>query len=506
MAQPVKRQTWCNLDVFGLLNGYTTWDDQYRSLKYVRKPYENNLEFRDRISKGHYNLPDVSKQGLLNALCNEFNLDTYNVLKKSIFQLSYNPIPSGSNTTQDISGFYKNLSGEWISIGPQIWGDNYESSKELKNGFIVWQEDRFSTISGYKNFSYSKVAEVFRELDDNTELKFIYYVEGVDSNNNKSLIQYTDMNSQTDILDTRFTYKKAFADTDLSKNIVIYTLNDIPSDIKDSIYYDEKTGMAKEFLYNLKTYIDKKFKHTWDKITTNSCIWDIHKSYGSGHIPNFYDSIVPFNFDSSLNQYSGYIGGIESLSYSLYPTEIIESGENNLWYLKIYPGKFYIDGTSFYYFENPQVSYLNFTKVDEGINSGYYKAEIPSGLQRGMYTILAKSGYYENGVISGVFEDHSYYTGIDGDNMWSNILGRVPYFEPKMGQDFNLKIGNYSLNFYNNSVYTNIPLGYEKLMLIWDKILIPSGTLLTYDLNPLNEQNLTFEKFFLYLSLNPNGE
>lgn len=513
MAKPIKKQTWSNLDVFGLLNGLAIWDEQYKNLKYVRKPYDTNLDSKDRILNEHFYKSDITKQGLINALCNEFDLEPYNVSKKTVFELSFNPIPTGGLGFEDVSGFYKNSNGDWISIGPQLWGENYDAAQITKNGFLVWQNNRFATISGIKNFSYSNLVEVFREFPDNTELKFVYYVEGVDPNNNRILMQYTDMNDQGNPNDTRFTYRKdSSQNSQLDSDIVIYTLNDIPTEIKDSIYYDPKTGMAREFLYDLKKYIDKKFKHTWDKITNNSCIWDIHKSYGSGHIPSFYDAIAPYNFDNCGIRYSGFLGGVESLSYSLYPSELTESGDSNAWYLKIYPGKFYIDGISFYWLENPQVTGLDFTLVTNGDFSGCYEVALPSGLERGMYTILAKSGFYGPGYcnsprdefLPNVYEDHSYHIGIDGDSFWSNILEKIPNLNAQKGFDFPIQIGQYTIDYKNKKIYSKIPSQFNKMTLVWDKTLVPSGTFLEYDLNPLNDTNLTFEKFFLYLAINSN--
>lgn len=509
MAQPIKKQSWSNIDVFGLLNGLSIWDEQYKNLRYVRTPYENNIEMRDKINAYHQNIPGINKQGLLNALCNEFSLNPYNVTNKTIFELSYTPIPSGNINISDVSGFYKDSNDEWVSIGPQIWGNTYESAKISKNGFIVWQNENFSNISGYKNFSYSTIVEVFREFDDNTELKFIYYVQGKNVYNETILMQYTDMNNPEDVNDNRFTYRKNTEnEVDISGNIVLYTLNDIPTSIKDSVYYNKYTNKPYEFLYNLKRYIDKKFKHTWDKITDNSCIWDIHKNYGSGHIPQFYDALAPYNSDNSTIQYSGFIGGIESLSYSLYQSDFIEqAGTSEEWYLKLYPGKFYIDGIPFYYMENPQTSNLDFTLISTGDLSGCYETTIPIGLSRGMYTILSKSGYYDgekDEYLNNVYETYSYHIGEDGDKIWSNILSRVSYLTNQMGYNQELTIGTYCLDFYQNKIYTNIPSGYTQLTLIWDNVLTPSGTNLVYDLNPLNDQNLTFEKFFLYLTLDPN--
>jgi len=130
MAQPIRKQTWGNIDVFALLNGLSTWDSQYKTLLYVRKPFESNLSLRDRILHSHDYPSDITKQGIVNAINTEFNLDPYNVTKKTIFELSYNPIPSGVPYTEDISGYYKNNSGNWLSIGPQIWPEDYFEAKK----------------------------------------------------------------------------------------------------------------------------------------------------------------------------------------------------------------------------------------------------------------------------------------------------------------------------------------------------------------------------------------
>lgn len=509
MAQPIKKQIWSNLDAFALLNGISTWDDQYKRLLYARRPYENNLDVRDNIYRSNDNRPDITQQGLINALCNEFNITPYNILNKKIFYLSYYPVPSGNINIQDISGYYKTSSGTWNSLGPQIWNENYLNAKQNKIGFIVWQQDKYCNIPNYKNFNYSNIVEVFEELDDKTELKFEYYVEIIDDLSNKFLRRFTDMNNQTDSNDNRFIYRKSEDSFNLNEDILVYTLSDIPEQVK-SLYYQDDKNYPTQFYYDLRTYIDSQFKHTWNKIVDNSCIWDIHKGYGSGQISSFYDALAPNNNYQNYLSYTGYIGGIESLSYSLYQSDFLEISGSQAWYLKLYPGKFYLDGIAFYYFENPQVSQLDLSHIGNGI----YYANMPSGLERGMHTIATKSGYYDtyycnasqDEYLSGVYEDYTYYTGLDGNNMWSNIYRRRPCLSGYQGVDIQLEMGQYKIDFNSSGIYFCLPSinGYEKATFIYDNVITPSGSNLYYDLNPLHEQNLNLEKFFMYMTIAPN--
>ncbi|MCK9428851.1 MAG: hypothetical protein M0R17_02420 [Candidatus Omnitrophica bacterium] len=506
--KPIKKQVWDNMSVFALLNGISIWNENYQSLKYVRKPYETNLDVRDNVLKSHDYKTDITQQGLINSIYNELDLIPYNVLKKSIFYLSYNPVPSGNIEVQDISGFYKTSSGTWNSIGPQIWSDNYFIAKQNKIGFIVWEDIKFNNISNIKNYTYSNVVEVFREFNDKTELKFEYYIQVKDSYDNINLIRYTDMNCQTDSNDIRYTYRfPTVSGLNLDGDIFCYTLGDIPSQIKH-LYMDDN-NYPTQLYYDLKNYLDNKYKHRWDKITNNSCIWDINKNYGSGQINSFYDALAPENHFSSSITHTGYYGGIESLSYSLHQSDFLEISGNQSWYLKLYPGKFYIDGIPFYYFENPQVSQLDLI-----LSGNLYYSSIPSGLSRGMYTIASKSGYYDtyycnnsrDEFLSGVYEDYSYRTGFDGNKSWGDIYRKRPNINNNIGFQIDLDYGQYKIDFDNNLIYFNLPniTDYNKVTFVWDNLLVPSGSILYYDLNPLNEQNLSLEKFFMYLSLVPN--
>lgn len=510
--KPIKKQTWNNIDVFSLYAGNAIWDENYRTLYYTRKPFETPLDVKNNIFKNYDNPSDSSKQGLINALCNEFEVVPYNTESKTVFELTYNPIPSGYQYQQDISGFYMSSSGIWETLGNQIWSENYFKAKKDKTGFIVWQNDRFSNVQGYKNFSYSNTVEVITSLPDKTQLKFEYYINSVDEYNNYSLTRFTDINNFQDPNDDRFLYRKPYH-TNLSTDIIAYNLNDIPSGLT-YLYYD-KNNYPTEFLYGLHRYIDIKFNHKWNTITNKSCIWDIDKNYGSGHIPSFYDAIAPTNKFNSIINYTGLGGGVEPLSYSLYSSKFLAISGNNYdnWYLNIYPGKFYIDGIPFYFFQNKQVSQLTLTKLYSGTYSGYLYSNVPSGFSRGMYSIAANSGYYDtyycnferDNYLSGIYEDYDYAKSIDGNCYWTNIYQKKPFYTSYTGPKTYLDFGQYTIDYTSGIIYFNIPDSYNKVTFIWDNIITPTGSYLCYDLNPINEQNINLDKFFMYLSLTANG-
>lgn len=489
MNKPIKQQSWSRIDVLGLLNGISIWDDQYRELKYVRRPFDSSIDMRAKILNKHDNPVSTTKQGLINALSNEFGFQTYNVTDKKTFELTYNPTVSGGATTQDVLGYYKIPGSDTWNTLTQVWSDTYYQSKESKTGFIVWQNDKISSDFSEKNFTYSNLVEVLEDIPDMSELKFIYYLVSYDEENKAYLLSFTDINNPNNPNDTTYTYRKKVSSPSLS-GIVAYTLDDIPENIYSGLYFSSN-GKPKELLYTIKNYINKKFKHTWGKITDRECIWNVHKLYGSGHIPHFYDAETPDNSSQYSGYYSGYFGGIEELSDTLYPAEIIEQDEDaQQWYLKIYPGKLHVDGIPYYFFENPQIAHLD-------LSSG--EATLPSGLTRGMYTILAKSGYYDNpynGVrasyLSGVYEDYNYPLGDAGEVYWTHIYRHKPYLETTV-----LREGEYNIDFSNQKIYAN---EVNDAIIIWEQVLEPSGIMLKYDLNPLNDQNLSFEKFFLFLT------
>jgi hypothetical protein len=500
MATPIKRQRWTNIDGIGLLNGLGIWDSQYRNLKYVRKPFDTPIDLKSRILRELENPTDTTQQGLLNGLCNEFNLDPYNLQKKTIFELTYPPVPSGDSSVQDV-WVYVNTSGIWHEILPQVWSDGYTVAKENGYGFTVWQNDRYNTIDGLKNFRYSQIIEVHDDqIPDNSKLKFVYYINTIDENFNSARQLYTDMDHPDDPLDIRFTYRIP-QDTG---PIRVYTLDDIPEDLKYEYYFDESTGEAKDFLYTIKNHIDRKYKHKWGEFVDNECIWDIAKYYGQGHIPSFYDAEVPPRYYGNILD-SGYLatanthtGGIESYSNALYFAGIEEDDSTvSKWNPRIYPGRFYLAGIPFYLFENCQTTNLNFT-------SGV--ASLPSGLCRQHHVIMAQSGYYEtawNDVYAyfdgKIYEDYSYPTGPDSITYYGYIFRNRPYVQTATGYELTLNYGEYAIDFDSNQIL--VGSGISDVIIIWDQIDVPSGILIDHDLNPMNEQYLTLDKYFMYFTL-----
>ena len=501
MPKPIKRQRWSNIDVFGLINGISTWDPQYRTLLYVRGSSDTTLDLRSKIFRNHNNPPGITKQGLLHGISNEFGLDVYNVESTNTFQLTNIPFPSGDIDTQDIWVEYRevNSTGSWTSIYPQVWGQTYQENKDNKKGFIVWQNEKYINISGVKNFTYSTSLEVLEDLPDNQELRITYWVRGTDQDNNLVLKKFTDVDNSEDPYFRYFIYRKP-TEIDVASGATVYTLNDIPTGLY-SRYYDTN-GVPLEQLYTLKEYINSKYQHTWGTMGDATVIWDVHKQYGSGNIPHFFDVAAPQNelycqvfAKESGYYYSGFIGGIEDLSQSLYLDQIVESGEAYNWYFTLYPGRFYLDGTPFYMFENPGTANLTFV-------SG--QADIPSGLQRGAHVILAKSGYYElayasaDPYLSGyIFEDHTYPVGEGGDEVWSYIYRRKGFVPSGIGYEIDLLLGEYNIDFQNGKI--NASLLDTDATIIWENSLIPSGRLIKYDINPLNNSLFSQQKFFIYL-------
>jgi len=468
MAKVTKKQVWSNIDAFGLLNGISVWDEQYKNLKYVRKPFDTTHDIRKKIYNLHDNKVDTTYQGIVNGLSIEFDYEPYNVYDKHIFLLSYEPNVYNSINEQDVFVYYKlQNSDDWNELTPQTW--NVSAS-----GFMVWQKSHYNNLST-KNFIYSNILQIFSDLPDLTEIKVKYKIY-IDTEDGKKLVDFTDVNS---INEDRLTYrKKTF--NNINDSIQVYNLTNIPSGIYSQYY---KNGIPTDFTYKLKNYISSKFKHKWGEFNDSSCIWDINKYYGSGHLPSYYDAYDPID--------SGYLGGIESSSTCLYPYEIIET-DNQVFNLKMYPGKFYISGIPFYMFENPRVSNLVFFNGS---------CNIPSGLSRTMHTILSPSDFYnstQDEYLNGhVYEDYIYPTGINQIKI-NDILRRRPYLNNNNSElDISLASGEYSIDFSAGKIYAS---GINNGVLIWDNSLINSGFIVPFNVNPSLYSNIN-SSFFIYLNI-----
>lgn len=501
--KPKQIQKWSQADIFGLVNGISTWDSQYKQLQYVRSPGETILELRDKIFRMHDNPPGTDKQGLINGISNELNLTVYNTKHKSIFELTRIPVPVGSINTQDIFCYYKQPDETDWTLLTQVWSENYSYYDSIHDGFIVWEDSHYNIRTDIKNFNYSQVLEILRVLENNTQIKVIYYVESYDIDRNRQIYQFTDINNPSDKNDIKFTYN-ASETPNISGQVIAYTLNNIPDDL--SSYYYNSDNSATELLYSIKDTVDSKFRHKWKDLKNNSSIWDVHKNYGSGHLPTFYDSTSPIINSNAIvscysdNDNSNYLtGGLEYIADSLYLKELQESYVSNTyhWYPILQPGKFYIDGIPFYLFQDESKEYLTFSNG---------QATLPTDVQRGTHVILAKSGFYDEScfteeeadpVLSGIYEDYSYPTGSNGSAAWGNIYHRKANLST-INQDLNLDYGDYTIDFDNSLIYGS---GIIDAEIIYDNSLIPSGRLIEEDLNPMNDVNRTFRSYFMFLSL-----
>ena len=503
MSKPIRKQRWSNIDGIGLLNGLGIWDAQYKELKYIRRPFDSPIDLKNRILRENENKTDTTQQGLLNGLCNEINLDSYNLQKKTIFELTNAPSPSGSEGVQDIRAYF-NSSGVWYEVIPQVWASGYVEAKNESYGFTVWQNDRFNTVPEIKNFRYSTIAEILSdEIPDESPIKFEYYVDTVDEDNRIVQYLYTDMDHPNDSDATRFLYRKPQTTGDIR----VYTLDNIPEDLRNEYYYDSTTGEAKDLLYTIKDHIDRKYKHKWGEFKNNECIWDVHKYYGSGHIPSFYDAVTPAKYNGdvlvsgALLTANTHTGGVESYSDALYFTEIEEVDTGSglpKWYPVVYPGRFYLAGIPFYLFENPQTANLTF------VNGS---SILPEGLERHHHVIMTQSGYYDTAwndvdlyFNNKIYEEYSYPCSPSDLYYYSYIYRYKPYIPIQTGYQNTLSYGEYTIDFDSGYIITDT--GITDTFIVWDEIDTPSGTIVNYDLNPLNEQYLTLDRYFMYLTLN----
>lgn len=491
--RPVKKTLWNNLDGFAILNGISIWDENYKNLLYTRLPGETNQDLKLRIERHQKTGTQATKQGLIDGLSNEFGLDSKNFfLKRKTFTLSYNPYPTDL-VEEDIKVFYSlDNQTNWVEVGPQVMPSNYIESKKTKNGFIVWPMD--NPVQHSKQFMYSNTIEILEDLPT-CFIKIIYYLPIV-KDDNTELVLFTDMCSVGDSEDLRFKYIVPEEQILDGNSIVAYTLNDIPEGIKNDFYFDKYTGHPKSKLYDIKSIIDDKHKHQWKDVRSDTCVWDVHKHYGSGVIPSFYDAYDgKENVPTSGFYKSNYTGGIEFYSDSLYMKEVYEEyGSGNPvpnWYPVVFPGKFYINGIPYYYFQNPIVSNISF-------NSGV--ATLPSGVDKGAHCILAKSGFYSvvgEDIIPNAYEDYEYFTGEDCQNAYSNIYRRRSNAIPEMGLDISLELGEYKIDYDNMKIYSS---GITTATFIHDSTFIYSGVLLKHQLNPIYDHNKTFDNYFLHLT------
>jgi len=509
MAIPIKKPVWTNLDAFGLLNGISTWDENYLNLKYVRVPNETNIELRRKIKNMHNNpVEGVSLQDVINGLSNELLLDQYNVRSNKTFDLTRTPYPSGSVGVQDIFVYYQPLDDtNWYSVGEQVWGSGYYSDEDntipVTSGFIVWEDGYYKDpiVRSEKGNVYSKILQIMTPLPDNSRIKSVYSTKLFDINGDADYFLYTDMDDSNNPDDESYMYRfPTVIDSGiLESGPVAYNMSQLPDEL--SGYYFNTDGSGTDRLYKLRDIINKNFKHKWKDIRNRESIWDINKSYSKGVIPSYSDTAFVVNSGDTFS--SNYFdGGIEHMDDALYIKDIHIQVSGNIenWYPIVQPGKFYYDGFPYYIMENPQ-----YVHIDMSTGSG----TLPSGILRNYKTILASSGDYTSDLEGFMFQDYmypiryknSYETVATGVLETENIYRKRPYLNSDMGLDITLSSGEYYIN-----TDTNPPImygsGLSDCVFVWDGTDVPSGRICDTefsDLNPLNDYNVAYERYFLVI-------
>lgn len=514
MARPIKKQNWTTLDAFGMLNGISTWDDNYQNLKFVRLPDETSLELRRKILNIHDRpILGTAIQDTINGLSNQLMMSGYDIYTKHSFVLTQSPIPYGDINTQDIWLEYQppNQTG-WYSITPQWWSQNvftdYDNLELQTSGFIVWQNEYYRSESSDKRFDYSRLLEVLSDIPDKSKLRIQYYIRTYDDQYNPEQRLYTDLDNPFDPNATSFVYRSPYniSASELTNKISAYTLADIPPGLS-GLYYDSD-GTASDLLYKIRDYMDVNLRHRWKDITNKSTIWDVHRRYARGTIPSFYDE--GFSIASGVvwddNIRHTLTGGIDHEYPTLYMKDIsvVLSGDYEYWYPVLQPGHFYVKGVPYYLMDTPK--YISITPSGTSLS-------IPSGdfPERGMYTILFTSGYYNDMSTRVMFDDYQYPIEVhyDGDPITiqeyissPSVFRHRPYMTSSKGLDVSLGEGEYSIDYENRILNIDSTLVGQDLTLVWDYELVSSGKMIESefaDLNPLNDENLEHEKYFFFI-------
>lgn len=491
--KPTKKQVWNNIDAIGLMNGISTWNDNYLTLKYVRIPGESNIELRHKINSfldTNNPLYGSIEQELIIGLANELGLDSYNIMEQKTFTLTRLPYPSGAVGVQDIFVYYQEPGLDtWTPILPQYWSQDVENNIP-SSGFIVWEDSYYSSTRDLskKTNNYSKLLQLYKtDIPDNSRLKIEYSVPFYDENDNMILKLFTDTSNPNNLKDKRYYYYNSYSynESDLLTKPCVYTLDNIPDSLK--YYYFDNNNRPTSLLYSLREKVDSVYRHRWNNIADRKTIWDIGTNFGSGCIPSFCDESV------SNSEFKNYrTGGHNYHNTSLYikDIDVIIDNDDEYWYPILQPGKFYYNGSNYYLMDNPVKHSIDLTS-----NSGV----LPSGINICHKMIMYKTN---NLTISGnIFDDVDYILDFDDvtDLTLNSRVARKRQYLTSAENGFQtiLSSGEYMIDYNNNIIYSS---GLTNCTIYYDNTLIPSGVVIqspNLDLNPLNDTNFGFDKYFI---------
>ena len=502
--KPIKKQTWNNVDAIGLINGISTWDDNFLNLKYVRIPGETNIELRHKINAFADNnnpLYGSIEQQLIIGLANELGLDSYNIMNQTTFNLSRPPFPVGNKREQDIFLYYQEPGLDtWTEITPQYWSEDVEHTIPT-SGFIVWENSYFaqSTTSSKTN-NYSRLLQIYSVIPNNSRLKVIYSIQKIDSDNNKYTVKFTDMDNVNNPESRDFLYYKSDEVTipDLNIKPIVYSLGEIPP-AYSGVYYNPD-GTATSKLFKLRDKIDSVYRHRWKNIADRKTIWDINLNFSKGTIPSFYDTAFETTsgvYEVVMSNLTGELGYYNPALY-IKDIDIVQDNANNkeYWYPVLQPGPLYIDGRNYYLMENPKGVFIN-------LFSG--TTVLPSGIKVYHKVILNTSQVFpvtENlqQDVDYTVEFKDYDLNISSEiKLNSSIARKRSYLNNDMGFQTILDTNEYMIDYMSGVIYSN---GLTNGVLYWDDVLVPDKVTISgevADLNPLNDTSLGYDEYFMVI-------
>jgi hypothetical protein len=496
-----KKSFWNQLDAIALLNGISTWDDQYLNLKYTRLPGETNLDLRNKIINTFENtVSGNTVQDIINGLSAELNLISYNVLEKRTFNLSNIPEPSGLKNEQDIWVSYQPVGDSgWYDIVPQRWSDTVYVDKDTRttqsSGFIVWQNE-YHDVSQQtvKTHTYFGMLHILDNLPDQSSIKVTYHRRIYNQDGSYNIFPFTE------ILEDKFRYPEDITTSDLTNKIVAYSLNDIPSGLYD-IYY---TGVhATSQLFAIRDDIIRQHDFRWAATKNRTNIWDIEKTSDRSVIPSFYDGniVIPSGFIYKDFDNKSYLltGGLEHQSDSLYLEDIVieTSGNIEYWYPVIHPGRFYVNGTPYLLMQNPTSTSFIPISITQTLSSFPQRGDSVLLGNSNKYTVINNNQFFE--AYNKTSINYPDQTVIETFQT-SGVYRERPYLTADKGITITLNTDEFALDYDTNTVYLHSSLIGQDLTLIWDT---PFGSGVVYrspfaDLNPLNYDFID-EKYFLFL-------
>lgn len=142
---------------------WNLWDEHGAVMGLSRLPGEDNRQIRTRILNLGKHPENSTRQGLINALCSAFRYNTYNILDRRVFILSFQP-----HSTSTFSVLVDNESK------PEIHSNQYSSATD---GFIVWKDKNgeFTRIIEFINPPpYSRNANTREHNGSKVEITYQY--------------------------------------------------------------------------------------------------------------------------------------------------------------------------------------------------------------------------------------------------------------------------------------------------------------------------------------------